>query len=92
MIKSKDPFFNPSGDPSDNKYERANQFIDLNSDGLVDVLFAQTELGLTRPESSNPYNVDEYAVLINKGDFIMDVEYKCYSMTYGGIYGNCVAL
>jgi len=52
------------------------QNVDINGDGLVDILLHQEGV------------VDIYGVLLNSGDLAFDLAYKCVSNA-GTFYGDC---
>lgn len=66
-----------------------HQFIDLNGDGLDDLLY----YNVTQPTPASSQNV-YMAVLLNKGDLTFEVAYKCANIYQAGNpnewFGDCV--
>jgi hypothetical protein len=57
----------------DNLYNKWSAFVDINGDGLVDVLY--------RENNPLPLYINKRIILINNGDYTFKVAYKCVNKT-----------
>jgi len=73
----------------DERYKKGSAFVDVNGDGLVDVLYR---------DNNGPYglSVQKRIIMVNKGDYSFNIPYKCVQVINDsknevkkGFYGNC---
>ena len=73
----------------DNRYKKGSAFIDINGDGLVDVLYR---------DNNSPYgtSLQKRVIMINKGNYTFSIPYKCVQVISDSknqikkwFYGNC---